>query len=267
MQSSNENLSKQQRKELKARLRLEKELASSSIVNPEDKFNVLCVRFGNRYGVQYVEKLRNMVERHLSIPYEFVCLTDDNRPIRGVRSIVQKNAGYQKGWWHKVHMFDPSLDISGRILYFDLDVIIHGKIDKLLTVYKDKFLGIQDFNRKFHPNWQYLNSSVMVWNHREQSHIWTEFKKNPQAAMKMPGDQDWIWKTSKDRIKWFPKDWIQSYKWEIRKREELIILNGKRKFRETRDDITPSKECCVAVFHGDPKPEETGDKFVLDNWY
>lgn len=266
MQSSNENLSKEERKAFKAKLRLEKELAAASKVNPEEKFNVLCVRFGNRYGVQYVEKLRNMVARNLSIPYEFICLTDDLHPISGVRSIIQKNAGYQKGWWHKVHMFDPSLPIAGRILYFDLDVIIHGNINKLLTVYKDQFLGIQDFNRKFHPNWQYLNSSVMVWNHGEQSHIWNDFKKSPQVAMKMPGDQDWIWKTSKDRIKWFPKEWIQSYKWEIRKREELTIVNGRRKFRETNNNINVSPECCVSVFHGDPKPENIDDKFVLDHW-
>ena len=78
--------------------------------------SVLCVRFGTRYGREYVERLRNMVARHLTVPYEFFCLTDDQHPIDGVHSIVRPNEGYAKGWWHKVHMFDPELGLRGRVL-------------------------------------------------------------------------------------------------------------------------------------------------------
>jgi hypothetical protein len=207
-----------------------------------------------------------MISRHLTVPYEFVCLTDDNHPIDGVRSIVQPNAGYTRGWWHKVHMFDPTLSLRGRILYFDLDVVIHNNIDKLATVYPTQFLGIHDFNRAFHANWINLNSSVMAWVHGSQNHIWNQFKDDPRAAQRLPGDQDWIWKTSKDRIKFWPKEWIQSYKWEVRKREELTVIHGKRQFKSIDHSVEVSPECCVTVFHGDPKPQDVQDKFVVDNW-
>lgn len=224
---------------------------------------VLCVRFGTKYGREYVERLRNMVARHITEPYEFVCLTDDPTPIEGVRSIVEENSNYSKGWWHKVHMFDPDLPVSGRILYFDLDVVICGNIDKLADGVD--FYGIRDFNRAFHKDWAILNSSVMSWTHGTQSNIYKDFKERPHEALTMPGDQDWIYKVAKTYIKYYPLEWVMSYKWEIRKREELVFQNGQRTFRDIRSPEIPSA-CSVLVFHGDPKPEDVKDPIVLDNW-
>lgn len=264
-----EDLSKQERKVLKAQAKAIK-AQSKAIQNLETNslsdITVLCVRFGNKYNIEYVEKLRNMVSRNLTIKYEFVCLTDDPTPIKNVRLIVQKNAGYSRGWWHKLHMFDPYLPILGRILYFDLDVVICNNIDKLAKYEIDKFVGIRDFNRKFHPNWNSLNSSILAWNHRSQRSIWEKFKENPATAMRLHGDQDWIWRLSKDNIVFFPDEWIQSYKWEIRKRDELTMIKGKRNFKNWNNNLIISPACSVAVFHGDPNPSDIKDKFVLDNW-
>lgn len=232
----------------------------------QEPITVLCVKFGIKYGRNYVERLRNMVARHLTVPYQFVCLTDSNLPIDGVKLIVQPNAEYAKPWWHKIHMFDPSLPIIGRILYLDLDVVIHNNLNKLVTDQTHSFFGIKDFNRKFHKDWNNLNSSVLCWDHGTQSHIWDQFLKNKEEALRLHGDQDWIWRTSKDRIKFWPTKWIQSYKWEIRDREELTLIQGKRKFKEIKDNVEPPSDCCIMVFHGDPKPQDVEDKIVVDNW-
>lgn len=261
---------KAERKALKAFSKEEKErlanLPPPHEITDFEKPTILCVRFGTRYAREYVERLRNMVARNITVPYEFVCLTDDQKPIDGVRIVYQQNAGYTKGWWHKVHMFDPTLPFGKRILYFDLDVVIHKNIDKLLTTNLGNFIGIHDFNRKFFANWSYMNSSVMLWNHREQNHVWESFKFNPREAQRLPGDQDWIWKQAKAQIKFWPKEWIQSYKWEIRSRDQLVVRNGKRQFRTEDHDIEPHQDCCVTVFHGDPKPQDVRDRFVVDNW-
>ena len=266
-----ENLSKQERKAFKAQRRFEKEQAKLKKTSKNLDVNssvatILCVRFGNKYSVSYVERLRNMIERHTTVPYKLVCLTDDPTPIDNVELIVQKHAGYAKGWWHKVHMFDPNLPLAGRILYTDLDVVICGNIDKLLQLSGNVFMGIRDFNRKFHRDWKYLNSSVMSWIHGTQNHIYTQFMNNPQLAMRMHGDQDWTWKCAKDRIKFWPETWIQSYKWEIRSRGELQVINGVRQFAEQKDDVVIPHDCCIAVFHGDPNPAIVKDKFVVENW-
>ena len=227
---------------------------------------VLCVRFGTKYGKDYVERLRNMVSRHMTLPYEFVCLTDDPSPIDGVRLVVQPNEGYAKGWWHKVHMFDPDLPLTGRILYLDLDVIVCNSLDKLVqNCATFDFYGIKDFNRKFHANWNMLNSSVLSWEKGYHPDIWTVFQTDPRKAQKLHGDQDWIWNVARTRIKFWPDEYIMSYKWELRDRNELDRGNGKIKFKSIRNPIIP-KECCIAVFHGDPNPHEVQDPFVIDNW-
>jgi len=256
-----------QKKSFERNIKQSQKIAKKTLSNNgSDKITVLCVRFGNKYGISYVEKLRNMVKRHLTMPYEFVCLTDDPTPIKDVRLIVQKNSGYARGWWHKVHMFDPNLPLTGRILYMDLDVVVCGNLDKLVTTYQHDFLGIRDFNRKYYKNWKNLNSSVMSWVSGTQTHIWNQFCDSKQTAMRLHGDQDWIWKTSKDFIKFFPDPWILSYKWEIREKHELEINQGKRKFKTVNNEIHIPHECCIAVFHGDPNPEDVKDKFVVDNW-
>lgn len=263
-------LSKEEQKRLKREAKalkaakLHQEIVKN--LDPNIKITVLCVRFGNKYGREYVERLRNMISRHLTVPYEIVCLTDDQHPIDGVRSIVQPNAQYQKGWWHKIHMFDPSLPLKGRILYFDLDIVICNNIDKLALFSMNQFVGIHDFNRKFYASWKYLNSSVMAWDHGTQNHIYTEFKSKPHEAMRLQGDQDWIWKLCQSKIKFWPKEWIMSYKWEIRSREELTVINGKRQFKEPKDNINIHPDCSIAVFHGEPNPCDVKDKFVIDNW-
>jgi hypothetical protein len=207
-----------------------------------------------------------MVSRNLTLPYEFVCLTDDQHPIDDVRSIVQKNKNYPKQWWHKVHMFDHSLPLKGRILYFDLDVVILSNIDKLVAANNHNFFGIRDFNRKFHPAWKNLNSSAMSWIHGTQSEIYDQFVKTPREATRMHGDQDWIWRVAKDRIRFWNDRWIQSYKWEIRNRDDLISRDGRKGFRTVKEDINIDRECCVAVFHGYPNPADVQDKIVVDNW-
>lgn len=263
-------LSKEERKRIKAENKAAKALAKGETpavpleIN-QDKLTVLCVRYGTKYGVDYVERLRNMVGRHITIPYEFACLTDDPKPISGVRTIYQPSSGYTKLWWQKVHMFDPSLPIQGRILYLDLDVIVCNNLDKLVRNAGNTFLGIQDFNRKFHPSWKHLNSSVLSWNHGSQRDIWDQFVSNPKQAQRLHGDQDWIWACAKDRIKFWPREWIQSYKWEIRSREELNNRTGKSGFKTIANPVI-HPDLSIAVFHGDPNPHDVQDPFVLDNW-
>ncbi len=46
---------------------------------------VLCMKWGRRYGSNYVNTLYSMVQRNLTVPHRFICLTDD-RPASGPRS-------------------------------------------------------------------------------------------------------------------------------------------------------------------------------------
>lgn len=39
--------------------------------------NVVCMKWGTKYPALYVNNLASMVKRNLTLPYRFVCFTDD----------------------------------------------------------------------------------------------------------------------------------------------------------------------------------------------
>jgi hypothetical protein len=44
--------------------------------------NVICMKWGTKYGPEYVNRLYAMVRRHLTGDFRMVCLTDDPTGIR-----------------------------------------------------------------------------------------------------------------------------------------------------------------------------------------
>ncbi len=35
--------------------------------------NIICMKWGDKYGAEYVNKLYAMVKRNITIPFQFVC--------------------------------------------------------------------------------------------------------------------------------------------------------------------------------------------------
>ena len=40
---------------------------------------ILCMKWGTKYGAEYVNRLYNMVKRHLTLPFKMVCLASELR--------------------------------------------------------------------------------------------------------------------------------------------------------------------------------------------
>lgn len=71
---------------------------------------VACVRWGDKYGAEYVERLAAGVRRHLRRDHHFVCYTDDMEALRGTVGIAARPLGTAcgeewRGWWHKAFLF------------------------------------------------------------------------------------------------------------------------------------------------------------------
>ena len=196
---------------------------------------VVCVNFGDKYGPEYVENLYEMVADNCTIPYGFLTITDDyTKSGRSGTTFVPERKF--NGWWNKMHLYRPDLPVHGNVLYFDLDVVITGNIDKLFTYATDNWATINDFirlRREMHPPTMY-NSSVIRFRKGQLQEVWDEFIKNPKTK---GGDQNFLHDmTIKNRpATYFPDKWIRSYRWDI-------MENGL------------DEETCVAVFHGDPNP-------------
>jgi hypothetical protein len=125
----------------------------------------------------YVTKLRNMVARHMSLPYTFVCLTDQPDRCDGAIFIDVKTIGLV-GWWAKLVLFEPTWRESSQIIYIDLDTVIIGDLAPLQDV-PDEF-AILESPVRAHGNLAYpckYNSSVMVIGPGRCAFMWEKFDK------------------------------------------------------------------------------------------
>ena len=228
--------------------------------------HIVCVKWGNKYISQYANVLYNMVKRNTTVPYEFHCITDDPKGLDPhIKVIKLPNDPWIKTWWSKLWMFNKDFPLQGNILYFDLDVIVFKNIDELFTYNPDKFMIIRDFNRCRVKDWKQSNSSVMRWKPGTMNYLWNDFANNPSQVMQQNhGDQDWIMKRGHQDINHWPDEWIRSYKWEMVGFKNTKIRKGVKHIFQQPARITEQNK--VAVFHGEPKPFNCGDDFVVENW-
>lgn len=64
---------------------------------------VVCMKWGTKYGADYVNRLYNMCARNLTIPFKFVCYTDNGDGMLeqiDVRPLPEMDlpAGPERGW-------------------------------------------------------------------------------------------------------------------------------------------------------------------------
>lgn len=196
--------------------------------------HIVCVNAGNYQGrgAQYVNILFDSVRRNLADGFEgnFVCFTD-NADGLDIGIVARELPPGLKGWWNKLWLFSPKLFPKGdRILYFDLDTVITGRLDEI-AAYDGNFAILRDW---LEP--QIVNSSVMAWRSGQYEHIWVNW-----LAMSKPdylgGDQEWIRRNTINPVLLqdiFP-DLFVSYK----------LTNGR----------IPDK-ASVCCFHGNPRPHQ-----------
>lgn len=163
------------------------------------------------YSVDYVRYLRAAVARNYSPRHRFVCLTDRASHLSDVDTVSVKPVPGIPGWWSKVELFNKKHELSGRVVYLDLDVLVVGGLQAIadypaefaLVPHAGTFRGTNRL--KVVPRY---NSSVMAWDVSDRMHrlydLWT-----PNVPRRLWGDQDYIGEmfTGEDTmpIEWFPR--------------------------------------------------------------
>jgi len=230
--------------------------------------NFICLKSGTKYPPEYVNKLYNMVQRHLTVPHRFVCFTelpDGIDPRIEIRSLPH-NKPHLQGWWFKPYIFKADHFDKGDInFYMDLDMVIVSNIDRLIDYMPGHFVGLRDVGRVFRPNYQKLGSAVLRWNAGTFSNVWDDFENHPSVIKRFHGDQDWLWHLNHPSIKFFPDDWIRSYKWEIRSRNELNGFGRNSTFKEIKNPKIP-EDTSILAFHGYPDVHDVQDPVIVNNW-
>ncbi len=109
--------------------------------------HVLCMKWGSKYGPEYVNRLHAMVRRHLRSAFRFVCLTDDPRGISpDVHCLpipsLDLPPGIPERGWTKLVTFSADLHgLHGTALFLDLDVVIVGSLERFIGMLVEHHAG------------------------------------------------------------------------------------------------------------------------------
>src|SRR3990167_10267184 len=84
------------------------------------------------YDESHACRLKQMVERNLTIPHEFICVSD--RKIDGIKTIpLDFTTFVHSTRFAKLMMYAPEGPLAGkRMLYLDLDCVVTGSLDPLV---------------------------------------------------------------------------------------------------------------------------------------
>lgn len=159
---------------------------------------------GTSFLPDYYNILYAMLARHITLPWELVCVTDDPTGLRPEIRVVMDPTNvsharsphgelfpscYRRLW----NFSAEAANVLGpRILAIDVDVIVTGNIDHLLTR-AENFVGWVD--RRF--VWRKVAGGLYFHKPGTMTHIWDEFdpEKSPAEARKarcFGSDQGWL---------------------------------------------------------------------------
>jgi hypothetical protein len=153
--------------------------------------SVVCWRWGPLYSVEYVNRLRSMLDRHLHIPHRLFCVTDDSagmdyrtlhvpmftETFPGMTSPSGRRANFRR-----LQTFSADLEnIWGkRVLLLDLDIVITDDVTPLfdrpepLVAFDQRHEGTNR-SRKYNTSMVLMDTGIL-------GQMWTDFKTDPQGV-------------------------------------------------------------------------------------
>ena len=222
---------------------------------------IVCMKWGDKFPADYVNKLYGMLSRNVTGPFRFVCLTD--RP-EGIRSEVecgscptvsipepQRNLG-----WRKVSLWADTLpNMTGDWLFLDLDVVITGNLDVFFSYEPEKnYIVMRNWTQ---PRKRIGNTSVFRFRVGSHPYLLDRLLDETDGILgQFTNSQTYISSTVKE-IAFWPDAWCVLFKthcvppWPMRYWQMPILPKGVR----------------VVAFPGVPNPHEAVKGVWPAPWY
>ena len=123
---------------------------------------IVCMRWGDRFPVDYVNRLYRGAMRNVSRPTRFIAFTDDPTGLdagvepREIPAIKLPATGLGGSPWRKLALWSRDIGVEGDMLFLDLDVVVVGSLDAFFDYEPGKLAIIRDWGTR-----DAGNSSVM----------------------------------------------------------------------------------------------------------
>ena len=204
-----------------------------------------------------------MIKRHITIPFNFYCLTEDKEGIDSDVIIIPIQYDL-KIWWNKLAMFEKGFgDLKGQCLYFDLDVVIQKNIECFIKKHFHKIHcywknpDMVESDKEVKKRNTINNSSIMSWtaNDKFLNEVWQEFIEEKEWFLELYRGidryMDWEFPYL---IKHYSKELVYSYR------------EGADWYTDT-EPFTYRKNYHVCIFHQEPNITDCLDHpIVIENW-
>lgn len=222
-----------------------------------DTVNILTLKWGERYGSDFVNRLHHAVARHLRRPHRFVCFTDDPAGLEaGVESFpipeIDLPPGPAVTGWRKLCLFRDDLPVEGLSLFLDLDIVVTGSLDAFFDFGRaDQIPIIHNWvslrKRLLGLDPQVGNSSVFRFQANACRFVWDQFHAERDWALaNFRPPQRYLTHCIRPRMVYWPEAWVRSFKRHCRPVFPLNLLLTPRLPAGAR----------IIAFHGRPDPDE-----------
>jgi hypothetical protein len=212
------------------------------------------------YTHEHVNRLYYSLKRNTTIPFRFICVTDDSDNIDKEIEILTlwdicRNLG---GCYNRLFIFSKEIEkfFGKRFLAIDLDCVIVNNIDSILQKSDDflinKFIGKNNFD-------QLYNGGMIMMNTGSRSQVWSkfEFEKSVKILDEIKkdknligSDQAWIQYILGDEEKTFnTEDGIYSYS-----------------FLENKQNLPENAKIIFFPGRIDPSTELNSVDWIKTNW-
>jgi len=168
--------------------------------------HVVCMRWGDVYSDEYVTNLKEQLDQHLTVDYQFHEFTDEDIPdngwdevsrffqdIRDPRHYSFDDMRDSGGLSHfkKIQLFGTNFGLEGDIVYMDLDVKIQNNIDWLFDLDSSKPWAIKNHwfaGERFRKNFAIhrspmINTSVVKWRDDQMKPVYEFVESNLDKVM------------------------------------------------------------------------------------
>jgi len=223
---------------------------------------IICMKWGTRYGPEYVNRLLAGVLRHTKMPVRFICFTDDGTglhpkvevmPLPHI-SIPERVASFKP--WPKLSVWQsPLFDITGDVLFLDIDLIITGPLDDFFTYHPGEYCVIE--------NWTQMgqgigNTSVFRFPVGKYAEIYNQFMADPERILKEYRVEQHYISAMIPEQKFWPASWCVSFK-------HSLLPSFPMNWFKTPE--LPS-DARIIAFTGKPDPDEAAEgRWPVKSWY